>query len=89
MTKISKHDLDRAIQLRKDEIAKSAPERYTLALSYPGRHRFYDMVNGNKVGFTSTRNLDDGSHILMTENLTEGTSNAAHGVYERGLNSAI
>lgn len=51
------------------------------------------MYNGEKVGFTSTKASDDGSHIIMTENLTEnideGIPASIHGVYERGLNSAI
>ena len=93
MTKISKHDLDRAIQLRKDEIDKAAYNAAKDRYSIVEGNKISDLDRGRLVGETYVGKTDkDGFNrlnIASVDNLTEGTDNVVHGVYERGLNSAI
>lgn len=97
MSKITKQDLQKALDIRKQNIIETAPQRYSLVTpdDVLGNSQIFvdDIVKGKQVGQTTLlTGSDDAVHIGNVINISPKIANGRNsitGVQERGLNSAI
>lgn len=90
MTRITKSDLQKALDIRQQQLLKTGPRRKSIVapdgLQGNSKNTIIDYINNEPVGETIT--LKGSDPYLHIGNVVNIKPNVVHGVQERGLNSA-